>query len=336
MRKFISKMLLNAIILMIIAILFVGCTSGNEAERETIRIADLTWDSARLNSAIVQAVIENGYEGYDVEMIPGSTVNTLEALKGGDIDIIMELWTSNFPDYEDWADEGQLIQASTVLENNNEGLWIPTYMIEGDPERGIEPVAPDLKTVKDLQKYPTLFQDPEDPDKGLIVNGPPSWTVPPFVVEKIESYGLDEYYNVRTAGTDTALAASLSGAYEKGEPWVGYYWTPTWISGKYDITLLVDEPYSDELWNDGRRCEFPHTIVTVVENPDFASNHPDIHSFLSEYDLDSQVCAELLSYMRENDVDIDEAVIYFLKEYQNIWGEWVPEDIRSKTLSAIE
>lgn len=333
-----KKMMLFAVVLIgMVALLFTGCASSDDgAEVTTVRMADVTWDSARLNNAIVKTVLENGFDGYEVELIPGSTVNTVEALKMGDIDIIMELWTSNFPEYQDWVDDGELIQASTVLANNNEGLWVPTYVIEGDPERGIEPMAPDLRTVKDLADYAELFEDPEDPDKGVIVNGPPSWTVPPYVVEKIESYGLDEFYNVRSAGTDTALAASLSGAYEKGEPWVGYYWTPTWISGKYDITLLEDEPYSDELWEDGKRCEFPHTIVTVVENPAFAEAHPEVHAFLSEYDLDSEVCAELLSFMRENEAEIDEAAVYFLNEYQDVWGEWVDQETMDKTLEAIQ
>lgn len=335
MRKKFNKMLFVAMILMMIAFLFAGC-SAESSDVVTIRMADLTWDSARLNSSIIQTILENGYEGYEIEMVAGSTVNTLEALKGGDIDIIMELWTSNFPDYQTMLDEGDLIQASTVLADNNEGLWVPTYMIEGDPERGIEPMTPDLITVKDLAKYADVFADPEDPGMGLIVNGPPSWTVPPSVVEKIESYGLDEYYNVRSAGTDTALAASLSGAYEKGEPWVGYYWTPTWISGKYDITLLQDEPYSDELWNDGRRCEFPHTIVTVVENPGFAEANPEVHDLLTNYDLNSQTCAELLSYMQENEAEISDATNYFLMEYVDVWSTWVSEDAKDMILASIE
>ncbi len=321
--------------LLLAVFLTLGCDAEESGDMQTIVLADITWDSARLNNAIVEKIVENGYDGYEVELIPGSTVNTLEALKAGDIDVIMELWTSNFPDYDVWVAEGELVQAGILLEDNNEGLWVPTYVIEGDAERGIEPMAPDLKTVKDLAKYSELFSDPEDPDKGVIINGPPSWTVPPTVEAKIVTYGLDEFYNVRSAGTDTALAASLSGAYEKGEPWVGYYWTPTWISGKYDITLLADEPYSDELWEDGYRCEFPHTVVTIVENPEFATNHPAIHEFLSLYDLNSQVCAELLSYMRVNEAEIDEAADYFLREYQDVWSEWVPEEVVQKTLDAL-
>ena len=37
-------------------------------------------------------------------------------------------------------------------------------------------------------------------------------------------------------------------AIERGEPWVGYNWEPTWVMGLYDMTLLEDEPYDEEKW----------------------------------------------------------------------------------------
>ena len=50
-------------------------------------------------------------------------------------------------------DKGTIIKLSTNFDDNSQGLYVPTYVIEGDKERGIEAVAPDLKTVEDLAKY---------------------------------------------------------------------------------------------------------------------------------------------------------------------------------------
>ncbi|MFC1930215.1 HNH endonuclease [Chloroflexota bacterium] len=41
-----------------------------------------------------------------------------------------------------------------------------------------------------------------------------------------------------------ALWASLKGAYDKGEPWIGKVWGPTWIADLLDLTVLEQEPYS--------------------------------------------------------------------------------------------
>jgi ABC-type proline/glycine betaine transport system substrate-binding protein len=42
--------------------------------------------------------------------------------------------------------------------DNMQGLYVPRYVIEGDTERGIEAMAPDLKAVADLAKYPERIQ----------------------------------------------------------------------------------------------------------------------------------------------------------------------------------
>ena len=87
--------------------------------------------------------------------------------------------------------------------------------IEGDESRGIEPVAPDLRTVEDLVKYPEMFEDPEDPSKGRIIGAPSSWSVSEHLATKIETYGLDEQFNYLAPGSDSAIVASLAGAYTK-------------------------------------------------------------------------------------------------------------------------
>ncbi|WP_407058498.1 glycine betaine ABC transporter substrate-binding protein [Paracerasibacillus soli] len=50
-------------------------------------------------------------------------------------------------------------KVSTNFADNDQGLYVPAYVIEGDEERGIEPLAPDLETVEDLKKYPHIFKD---------------------------------------------------------------------------------------------------------------------------------------------------------------------------------
>src|SRR5690625_6637121 len=111
--------------------------------------------------------------GYDTDIISGSTAATIQGLREGDINVYMEIWTDNIKDvYEEALEAGDIEKVSTNFDDNEQGLYVPTYVIEGDPERGIEPMAPDLRTVEDLKDYPDVFEDPEDPGKGRIINGP--------------------------------------------------------------------------------------------------------------------------------------------------------------------
>src|SRR5690625_6912494 len=79
----------------------------------------------------------------------------------------MEAWTDNIKEvYEEALEAGDIEELSVNFDDNDQGLYVPTYVIEGDEERGIEPMAPDLKTVEDLKDYPDVFEDPEDPGRS--------------------------------------------------------------------------------------------------------------------------------------------------------------------------
>ena len=93
----------------------------------------------------------------------------------GDIDVHMEMWTDNLATYDDDIAQGRMQEQSTNFDDNAQGLYVPRYVIEGDSARGIEPVAPDLRTVEDLKKYASLFPDPESPGMGRIFGGLPGW-----------------------------------------------------------------------------------------------------------------------------------------------------------------
>lgn len=310
-------------------------TGGASEEKGKLILADPGWDSVRFHNEVARIILEEGY-GYETEVMPGSTANLFLGQRNGEVDILMETWQDTIPEYSEALEAGDIKELSINFDDNKMGIYVPAYVIKGDPERGIEPMAPDLETVEDLMKYAHLFEDPEDPGRAMIVNAPPAWNVAETMKIKIESYGLDEKYNLSNSGSSSALAASIASAYENGKPWVGYYWEPTWITGKYDMVLLKEAPYSDELWNDGRRCEIKSMPVTVIMNSESADNNPEVADFLSKYKTSSAITASALAYMQDNDADVDEAAQWFMKENMELWKGWVTEDAAAKVEKALE
>src|SRR5699024_3434957 len=169
-----------------------ACSSGTEAEQkiDTIVFADAGWDSIRVHNSIAQTIIEEGY-GYQTDVTTGSTATTFQGLREGDINVYMEVWSDNIREVYDEALEAEDIEVVSVnFDDNDQGLYVPTYVIEGDEERGIEPLAPDLKTVEDLKKYPRVFEDPEDPGRGRVINAPSGWALSKAIDQKFDVYGL--------------------------------------------------------------------------------------------------------------------------------------------------
>jgi glycine betaine/proline transport system substrate-binding protein len=211
-------------------------------------------------------------------------------------------------------------------------------MIKGDPARGIEAVAPDLKSVADLPKYWHLFKDPEVPSKGRFHNSPPGWGVTEINETKLKTYGLTDTFNIFSTGSDTALATSMVTAYDRGQPWVGYYWEPTWIMGLMDMTMLEEPPYDPAVYNDpsNRGCAYPAAKVLKAIHIDVQTNAPEIAEFIKKYQTSLEENNDFLAYMNDNQVESEAAAIYFLKKYPDTWKAWVPADIAQKVTEALK
>lgn len=291
-------------------------------EKKEIVFADVGWDSIELNNAIAGLIAEEIF-GYTWSEVPGSTPITHEALINSEIDVNMEEWTNNITTYQEDLNAGKFTELGINFDDNYQGLYIPAYVAEK---------YPNLKNVKDLAKYPELFADPEDPDKGVIYGGIPGWEATEIMQKKINAYGLDEYYNYVVPGSTPALDSVITSAWDKKEPFVAYYWEPTWLMGKYDLVLLEDSPYDAATYKDGiGAC--PAVTVTIAVSNEFAQSNPEFCDFLSKYHTGSQLISEGLAYMQDNKADHSEAARWLLAQHPELAEEWLTPD-QEKTLAA--
>ena len=333
-RKLGIKLLMVVVgLLLILPLSVAGCAT---TEKQPIVFGDLSWDSAQVHDRIAGLILEHGY-GYEWECIPGDTAAIWLGMRHGDVDVNMESWTENILDiYTPAIESGDVVDLGTNYPDSGQGWLVPTYMIEGDPERGIEAVAPDLKTIDDLPKYWELFKDPEVPSKGRFHNSIPGWKCTEINSLKLQAYGLDEYYNDFITGSDAALSGSMFAAYEKGEPWLGYYWEPTWVLGMMDMTYVEEPSFDQAEWDaETYGCAFPPTQVNVIVNSALLDRAPDVVEFLKSYETTAAQNNKVLAYMRENEADTMGGALYFLEEFESVWTKWVSSDVASKVKAAL-
>ena len=294
------------------------------ASSDPVLFADAGWDSIRLHNAVGMFIAETAYD-IEAEEMSGTTPITYSGMKTGDISVYMELWSDNIATYDEDLEAGEFVELGVNFDDNAQGFYVPRYVIEGDEERGIEATASDLKTVEDLKKYSDVFIDPEDTGKGRVYGSISGWEVDLIMRAKYEFYGLDEMYNYMDPGSDAALAAAFAAAYKKGDAIVGYYWEPTWLTGKYDLVLLEDAPYDPDLYKSGE-CACPSVEVTIGVSNDFYAAEPEFCEFLSKYQTSSALTAEALTYIMDNNASYEEAAAWFLTKNDDLLDEWLPAD----------
>ncbi|WP_326906637.1 glycine betaine ABC transporter substrate-binding protein [Sedimentibacter sp. MB31-C6] len=327
MKKFFTLMLA---ILMMVSII-TGCSNEASVSKEPVNIivTDNGWDSQKLHNEIAKVIVEHGYDGYTFETSSASSTMNWQAIITGDVDLDIESWTDNVASYPEDVANGDIIDVGILVPDSAQGLYVPRYVIEGDVERGIEPMAPDLKTVEDLKKYPDVFPDYEDKTKGRIYGSIPGWMADEVLYKKYEYYGLDEMFNYARLGSEATLFASLVSSYNIGEAWVGYCYEPTWVSGKLDLVLLEDAPYDVDVFMDGK-CEFPKQELKIVSSNKFAEKAPDLLEFFKKYETGSQLIADALAYLDETQASHEETAKWLLKENDYLLDEWLPEENAEK------
>jgi len=324
--------------LLVLALLVVGCGKKEEpktVKEEMLTIAGSTWDSAKVNAEIFAFIAQHGY-GYNTDIIMASSMIELQQHAKGDVDVRIENWTKSYGDeYYEPVKSGDLIEVNEILKDNMQGYYVPTIVIKGDKEKGIEPITPDLKSVFDLPKYWEVFKDPEDPKKGRIYGAPETWSTNTILEPKMKNFELEKNFNLFKPGSDVALATAIASAAEKGEPIVAYYWEPTWLLGKYDMTKLEEPPFTEEKWKTFN-CDFPADRVTVTIHKHLLETAPDVVEVLKNFEMTSPKMNEILAYMQDNNVEAIDAALWYLKNNKDTWSKWVSKDAAEKVSSTLK
>jgi glycine betaine/proline transport system substrate-binding protein len=305
---------------------FVGCGA---ASKETIVLGELPWDTAMVGNQIVVFILEHGY-GYDTEIVPGQTIPLWQGLKQGDLDLQMEVFpNAQLTAYNEAMAEGSVVKLGESY-FTTQGWYVPTYMIE-------DGLLPEGFSTEDMPDYWELFKDPEDQTKGILYSGVPGWEAEKTTTIKFETLGLDEYYNMLPIGSDAALIASMASACEQGKAWLGYYWSPTWVLGVYDMTRITEPiPYDVDLWEPDRACDWSVDISETAANAEWLETaDPEIVSFLQKFTTSNEVCNAYMLHMHETGDEAEDTAIWFLEEYESIWTQWVSADVASKVKAAL-
>ncbi|MEH6470849.1 MAG: ABC transporter substrate-binding protein [Halopseudomonas sp.] len=304
-----------------------------------VTIADMNWSSASLIANIDRFILEHGY-GCDAELVPGDTMPTITSMtEKGEPDIAPEMWSNSARDVieKGVADKQLSVAGKSLSDGGEEGYWVPKYMVDADPS---------LATIKGVIANAKLFEHPEDPDSSALIGCPAGWNCQIsasnlFIALKLEDAG----FELIDPGSGAGLAGSIARAYEREKPWLGYYWAPTAVLGKYEMVKVdfgsgIDKQhFVDCITQDG--CEnpkptmYPPSAVDTVTTGEFAGRAPQVYDYLGKRSFKNAQMNVLLAWMENNQADGDIAMEHFLTNYESTWTPWVSAEVAGKVKKAL-
>jgi glycine betaine/proline transport system substrate-binding protein len=321
------------------AALSFGASSAMAAEDcGTVTVAEMNWASAGVIAQIDKVILEAGY-GCDVELVTGDTMPTFTSMsEKGEPDVAPELWINAVREPLSKAvDEGSLIIGGEVLADGGvEGWWVPTYIAE----------ANNIKTVDDALAHPELFPGAEDESKGALFNCPSGWACQIITANMYRARKGDEKgFELVDTGSAAGLDGSIARAFERKEGWLGYYWAPTSILGKYEMTKLDrGVAHNEEEWTscmviancpDPKPNDWAKSEVFTVVTPAFAKKAGVAMDYVKTRAWHNDTANKVLAWMSDNQATNEDGAYYFLENYADVWTKWVSEDTAEKVKSAL-
>ncbi|MCB5198386.1 ABC transporter substrate-binding protein [Loktanella sp. TSTF-M6] len=295
-----------------------------------VSITEMNWDSSAVVTYVSKFLMEQGY-GCTVTTVPSATVTSLASVsETGKPDIVTELWINGTPAYGELSEAGRIVTLGDVLSDGGvEGWWVPTYLVEEHPE---------LATLEGVKANPELLDN-------RFHNCPDGWGCKNTNTALTQAAGLaDDGYEIFQHGSGETMAASIAAAFENQEPWLGYYWAPTSVLGKYDMTMVDLGEYNEEIHtcNSNPECEevglssYPVGPVKTVVTTTFQDENPEIAEMMSKVSFTNNQMGEVLAWKEENNASAEEAAVYFITNNSDVWSQWLNEEAATNLAGLIQ
>jgi len=302
-------------------------------QADTIKIAELNWQSGSMIANIDAYILTHGY-GHKVELIPGGIDATIQSMMAtGSPNIFGEAWTSLLGESaQEYIANGTLIQVrDEVVVGAGEGFYIPDYIQE---QHG-------LTTIEDVLARPDLFPHPEDSSKGGIVICPEGWSCKKHGENLFRAFDMEaKGWKLIDPGSGTGLNAFWEGAVVKGQGAFGYYWTPTVLVGRLSLASVASELgyMGDENWVNcisvaveecvnPQPTSFPLAATGTIVTPGLDA---DVISYLTARTMNGSVVTEMLVWSDDQQATAEDAALEFMRTHADLWETWVPTSVANK------
>jgi glycine betaine/proline transport system substrate-binding protein len=286
-------------------------------------MAEINYSSQMIQTEIGRRVLD--HMGYEVNKKAMDAAATFPAMARSDNTITIETWAGLLRDpVEEFVNQKkEVVDYGPNGTTGEEGWYVPTYVIEGDADRGIEPMCPGLPDYRALNDCVDVFKTATTGSQGRYLSGAKAWGKIYGDDRRIRN--LDLNYKMEFAGSEAALVAEIKRAHDRGEPILSLMWRPHFLTSQYDMTMVEFPEYSDECWATTRACSWPPIDIRKFASSAFEEARPTAAAFLKEYSLSDEDLGKMLIAYEEEGKSVEEVVDEWMQAKPDVWEAWIPQ-----------
>jgi glycine betaine/proline transport system substrate-binding protein len=218
-----------------------------------------------------------------------------------------------------------------------EGWWIPKFVADAHPE---------IRSIADALKRPDLFPAPENRQQGAVHSCPSGWQCQIVMANLFKAQGAaDKGFVLVDPGTAAALDGSIARAQQRKQGWLGYYWSPNALLGRYAMVKLAEGvPHDPVEW---QRCTsvadcaapqpnaWPVAAVHTVVTDRFRQAGGPAYAYLARRSWDSATVNAMLAWMAQQQATGEQGARQFLKTRPDVWQAWVDPAVAARVRAAL-
>ncbi len=308
-----------------------------EAACGQIFVAEMNWGSAAIAAHIDKIILERGFQ-CTVSLVPGDTVPTFNSMNlSGTPNLAPEFWVN--------AVRGELTQATAanrlvigaeiLADGAVEGWWVPKFIVDANPE---------IRTVDDALARPDLFPSAVAGGKAALHGCPTDWSCHVTTANLFRAFGAEEKgFTLIEPATAAEFEASIVNAFETETGWLGYYWAPTAILGKYEmVKLSFGVAHNKSQWDDctivadcsnPERNAYPTSQAYTLVTRSFAEKASDAMDYVNRRKWSNATISSVLAWQLDNGASHAETAEHFLRSYEQVWSQWLTPAVAEKVKS---
>ncbi len=335
--NFIKNTLLTSVLssLMVLA-------SFSQASADRLMRAVADWTGGMVTCEVAEQILEQEL-GYKIDSIvfPSGTGLWEAVADGSDIQFACESWPS-YAEADEVMINQDLIYDGEVVKDDYNGdgsieayttgiigssdYFVPKYFVDANP---------DFKGWEDLNKYKDQFATAETGGKGRLIGcAVPGWNC--HDQKRLDLLGID--FVADELGTEVAALAEAAAAYDRGEAFLLYFFTPHWFQGAYEmvpVNLPANVPC--ETFNEANNFQdcgvgkWPATgwakdYTINYMNPEVFARpeNANAKAFFQKMNLDNADQAAMINEIDKNGRDIVEVVQEWKDNNKDAWSTWLP------------
>ncbi len=274
--------------------------------------------SSDVISIILGSALENA--GYRVNYVEADYAASFSGIQTGDLHYTI-CWQSTWDLCESSTETGKAENVGSTGISSAEGWWYPVSLKEQCPG------LPDWTALQNEDCIAALTTAETAP-LARFVEGPADWIMP--VAEMATAFDLP--FQPIASGSSAALVATISAAARRGEPVIGWGFTPHWYfmsdEGEFvQFPAFEPECHSDPAW--GMNPDATHDCgvqvgsLWVYANSELLAEEEEASAIMKKFSLSDGQLADVFRSIDVDGAQLDEAVAIWMDENEAVWSAWI-------------